>query len=177
MSGRFGKEYGSSPAHLLLGGASFLLAAFAIWQLSALPTLLNVLIWLFGSVVLHDFVALPIYAGIGRGGIAVTRWSAGLYPGDREMAAIDVFNHIRVPAIVSGILLLLFFPLILSIPEASFRATTGLTTNVYLGRWLGIVAVLFVGSGLLLLIRVQRARRRGTSPAPSGSGVDDPSVN
>jgi len=159
MSGRFSREYGASPAHLVLGLASFAIAGYAILQLSALPTLVKVLIWLFGAVIAHDFILLPIYAGIGRGGIAITRWSATLYPGEHEVGSIEVFNHIRVPAIVSGILLLMFFPLIFGVAEESFELTTGLSTEVYLGRWLAIVAVLFAGSGLLLALRLVRRRR------------------
>lgn len=169
MAPRFAREYGSSPAHLALGLGSFAIAGFAIWQLSALPTLLNVLIWLFGAVIAHDFILLPIYAGIGRGGIAITRWSAGLYPGEREVGSIEVFNHIRIPALVSGILLLMFFPLIFSVAGERFEVTSGLSTSVYLGRWLTIVAVLFAGSGLLLALRV--LRRRGRSGL--GDDADD----
>lgn len=160
MGGSFSRAYGASPAHLALGLASFAVAGFAIVQLSALPTLFNILIWMFAGVVLHDFVLLPIYAGIGRGGIAISRWWAGPRPVDWAAGSIEIFKYIRIPAIVSAILLLMFFPLIFGVAEQSFELTTGMSTAVYLGRWLTIVAVLFAGSGLLLALRVLRHRGR-----------------
>jgi len=79
--------------------------------------------------------------------------------------------YLCVPACLSALLLLVFFPLILQLDAASFRAATGRGETPYLDRWLAISAALFVISGLLYAHRVAGARRarrsRGEGPLRS----------
>lgn len=153
MSRLFRHEYGATPLHLALGLGSFGFAAFAVWQLSALPAIGRILLWLAVGVVAHDFVLVPIYSAIGKTGIAISKWTSHLLPRSTEDGAIDVLNHIRVPALISAILLIMFFPLILGVAAEDFGRTTGLTTSIYLGRWLAITGVLFGASGLAYIGR------------------------
>lgn len=154
MGRLFRREYGATPLHLALGGFSFALAAFAVWQLTALPAFWGVILWLGAAVLTHDLVVLPIYSVIGRAGISLNRWwTFPLWPADREDRAMDALNHIRIPAAISAILLLLFFPLIFGVAAESFERTTAMTTVVYLGRWLAITCVLFAVSGLVYAVR------------------------
>ncbi len=153
MGRLFRREYGAGPLHLAIGSFSFLVAAYAVWQLTGLSAFGRVILWLGVAVIAHDFVLVPAYSAIARTGIGITRWSARLLPRATEDGAIDAMNHIRVPALISGILLLLFFPLIFGVAAEAFERTTGMSTDIYLGRWLVITAALFALSGLAYAVR------------------------
>ena len=68
--------------------------------------------------------------------------------------------YVRVPAALSGLLLLVWFPLIGGTVDRRYRSATGLSADGFLVRWLLISAVLFGGSALLLAVRVRRATKR-----------------
>ena len=86
---------------------------------------LAVLVWLIGGAVLHDLVFLPLYS-----------------LGDRILRTVGgrAVNHVRVPAAISGVLLLVYFPLILSKAPATYERNTGRPPPDYLARWLAITA-------------------------------------
>ena len=65
-------------------------------------------------------------------------------------------NHVRAPALISGLLLLIYFPLILGPGDAAYFSATGHHPSGYLRNWLLITAALFAGSGVVYLIRVWR---------------------
>jgi hypothetical protein len=65
-------------------------------------------------------------------------------------------NYLRVPAGLSGLLLLVWFPLILRRSKDVYEASTGLNPNPYLGRWLLATGVLFAGSALAYALRLRR---------------------
>ena len=60
---------------------------------------------------------------------------------------------------VSGILLLVYFPPILGLTDANYLAATGHHPGGYARNWLEITAALFLGSAVVYAIRVTRARR------------------
>ena len=132
-------RYGSGPLHLVLVLASFALAGAAALQVAPDPLRLRYLAWFLGAVLLHDLVLFPLYA-----------------LADRALPRRGV-NHLRVPALLSGLLLLLFWPVITQHSEGSYSFASGLDQDVYLGRWLAITAVLFGVSGLLFLLHRRRA--------------------
>ncbi len=147
--------YGSGPAHLVtivLGGLVGLYAATKL--LTADPW--GVAIWFVATAVIHDLVLVPAYCGIDR----LARRSI---PSDRTAGSHVPFwyDHIRVPVLLSGLLLLVFFPLVLAIP-ARFEGITGTSVDVYLGRYLAVVAGLFALSAVALAVRItaRSARRR-----------------
>ncbi|MFJ9815813.1 hypothetical protein ACIRU3_11145 [Streptomyces sp. NPDC101151] len=142
-----------SPFQLLLLACSFALAGYAGVRLLA-DDWSGVALWIVGAALLHDLVLLPLYAVADR---AVVH---GLDAGGRRAWT----PYVRVPAVLSGLLLLVWFPLILGLVDRRYRMATGLNPDVYLGRWLLITAVLFGGSALLLAMRVRRAAKR-RSPA------------
>lgn len=74
---------------------------------------------------------------------------------DPRLAAVQ---HIRVPAFLSLLLLLVYWPLITNDPR-NYELDTALTPGVFMGRWLLITAALFGGSALLYGARGLRARR------------------
>ncbi|MDQ0717210.1 type IV secretory pathway TrbD component [Streptomyces luteogriseus] len=146
MRGRFVM---GSPLQLLLLSCSFALAVYAGVRLLA-GDWLGVALWVVGAAVLHDLVLLPLYAAADR---AVVR---GLGRVRRREWAM----YVRVPAALSGLLLLVWFPLISGVVEERYRSATGLPQEVFLTRWLLITAVLFAGSALLLALRLRSAAKR-----------------
>ncbi len=141
------------PLHLLLLACSFALAGYAGVRLLA-GDWFAVAVWFVGAALLHDLVLVPLYGTADR---AVAR---GLRAAGRRAWT----PYVRVPAVLSGLLLLVWFPLILDLVDRRYRSATGVSADVFLGRWLLITAVLFGGSALLLVLRGRRATKR-RSPA------------
>jgi hypothetical protein len=153
---RFREDYGAGPLHLLAVLASFAIAAYAFSRvLDELSDPARFAIWFGGAILAHDLVLVPLYSLLGLiayGSLARPR------PSDRlRLAAL---NHLRVPALLSGLLLLVWFPLVLGVANAGFERTTGLSTEVYLERWLLLSAALFAGSALLFAARARRLARK-----------------
>jgi hypothetical protein len=164
----FRRGYGGSPLHLLALLASFGLAGYVVSRLFVEDApLLNLAIWFVGAAVGHDAILYPLYA------IADVIAHARLFRRYRRppsIAGVAWINFLRVPVALSGLLLLLWFPLILGGREQAFFAATGLSTDVYLGRWLGITGGLFLGSALLYAMRIGLAARSAPG-APRGPGA------
>ncbi|MEU3862592.1 hypothetical protein AB0F03_35625 [Streptomyces sp. NPDC028722] len=150
---RFVRWYGSGPLHLLVLIASFALTAYAMVRLFAVRPL-EVVIWFVGAAVLHDLILLPLYSLADLSALSVLRHRTADGP------AVPWINYLRVPAFLSGLLLLVWFPLVfrLAVP---YPGDTGLSDRVYLGRWLAITGVLFAASAVAFAIRLRRARRAG----------------
>jgi hypothetical protein len=143
-----------SPFQLLLLACSFALAAYAGVRLFA-GDWFKVALWIVGAALLHDLVLLPLYALADR---AVVR---GLETAGRR----GWTPYVRVPAALSGLLLLVWFPLISGMVDRRYRSATGQSVDGFLTRWLLITAVLFGGSALLLAWRVRRdAKHRAPAP-------------
>lgn len=101
-----------------------------------------------GAALVHDMVSLPVR---GRGPV-VTRGQGVV--GRREWAVF-----VRVPAAFSGLLLLIWFPLISGQVADHYSSATTLPGDGFLSRWLLITAVLFGGSVVVLLLRSLWLRR------------------
>jgi hypothetical protein len=147
----FGHEYGAGPLHLLSALASFAVAGWAFVQVFQLGAPFNFLLWFAAAIVAHDLVER----------IAHRLAPAHARPAGASEAAPapSALNHVRVPAALSGLLLLLFFPLVLGVAEDGYAAAAGLSTDVYLGRWLLLSGVFFLASGVVYAIRRGRAAR------------------
>ncbi|MER6061387.1 hypothetical protein ABT167_09220 [Streptomyces sp. NPDC001792] len=137
-----------SPFQLLLLACSFALAAYAGVRLLA-GDWFGVALWIVGAALVHDLVLLPLYTVADR---AVT---GGLGAAGRRGWTL----YVRVPALLSGLLLLVWFPLISGMVDRRYRSATGLSSDGFLTRWLLITAVLFGGSAVLLAWRVRRAAK------------------
>ncbi|MES4888730.1 hypothetical protein [Streptomyces sp. NPDC096012] len=155
---RFVRWYGSGPLHLLVLIASFALTGYAMVRLFAVRPL-DVAIWFVGAAVLHDLLLLPLYSLADLSALSVLRHRAADRP------SVPWINHLRVPTFLSGVLLLVWFPLVFRLP-APYPGDTGLSYDVFLGRWLAITGVLFAASAVLLALRMRRLRRAGP---PDGS--------
>lgn len=138
-----------SPLQLLLLLCSFALAGYAGVRLLA-DDWFGVALWFVGAALVHDLVLVPLYAGVDR--LLVRGFAAA---GRRERV-----GYVRVPAALSGLLLLVWFPLISGAVDERFRSATGRSADVYLGHWLLVTAALFAGSALLLAARVRSAAKQ-----------------
>lgn len=138
-----------SPLRLLLFACSFALTAYAGVRLLA-DDWLRVGLWIVGAALLHDLVLLPLYAAADRAAVHALEAA-----GRREWAM-----YLRAPAALSGLLLLVWFPLISGMVSRRYRLATGLPSDGFLSRWLLITAALFGGSALLLALRLRRAANR-----------------
>jgi hypothetical protein len=137
------------PFQLLLLCCSFALAAYAGVRLLA-DDWFGVALWFVGAALLHDLVLLPLYAAADR---AVVR-------GMGAAGHWEWTPYVRVPAAFSGLLLLVWFPLVSGRVDRRYRLGAGLSADGFLARWLLISAVLFGVSALLLVLRLRRATKR-----------------
>jgi hypothetical protein len=115
--------------------------------------------WFLGALVMHDFVLLPLYSLAGIGAARLTRADRAPAPraGAPPPPSVLALNHLRVPGLISALTFLLFFPLILQ-RTTIYPGATGLSSDVFLGRWVLLTAALFAFSGLLYAIRLGRSR-------------------
>ena len=143
--------YGAHPLHLLALVCSFALAGYAAVRLFAAQPL-GVAIWFVGAAIGHDLILLPLYSLADRSVRSVPRHRAG------DLPAVPWINYLRVPAALSGLLLLVWFPLIFRL-AGRYPGATGLSQDVYLGRWLVITGALFGVAALAFALRLRRARR------------------
>jgi hypothetical protein len=131
--------------------ASLALSAYAASKLLAGAHLINTLAWFGLALIGHDLVLLPLYSALN---VIASRAV--------NTRAASTINYLRAPAAISGLLLLVYFPSILGLNHANYRADTGLNGGVYLGRWLLITAGLFTLAGIAGALQLRRhAARRG----------------
>ena len=80
--------------------------------------------------------------------------------------------HLVVPACLSGLLLLVFFPLILRLQPDAVQGATGRSPRDYLTMWLLFTAASFLASGLGWALRIARHRLRSDSRASYPRAAD-----
>jgi len=155
----FRAHYGESPLHLLGALASFAIvgAGVAGWFNEPVVSLKYILIWFAGAAVAHDLLLLPIYSALDR--LAAMRRRRHPGAGDRAVPPRPGGHvYVRVPVMLSGLLLLVFAPEILRLGNATYHVASGQHQNVYLVRYLLIVAALFTLSALAYLRNLTRPR-------------------
>jgi outer membrane biosynthesis protein TonB len=148
--------YGASPLHLLALLACFGLAGYAAVRLvSSQP--LAVAAWFLGAVIGHDLLLMPLYSLADRSVMAAFRHRAP------ELPAVAWINYVRVPAALSGLLLLVWFPLILRLPSP-YHASTTLSADPYVWHWLAVTGVLFLLAAVAYALRLRRQSRTAQPP-------------
>jgi hypothetical protein len=159
--------YGASPLHLLALLACFGLAGYAAARL--VPSRpLGVAAWFLGAVIGHDLLLMPLYSLADRSAMAAIRHR------DPQLPVTPWINYVRVPAALSGVLLLVWFPLILRL-RSPYHASTTLSADPYLWHWLAVTGALFLLSAVAFALRL-RGRPRAASPpehpatAPADAG-------
>ena len=176
LSARFKRLYGGHPLHLVTLLASFSLVGYVIsvmgtkqlwnsrvwWQ--------SILVWFVAAILLHDLVLFPCYAladrSLGAGWRAVT----GRLP-DRT-PRVPPINYVRIPAMASGLLFLMFLPGIIRQGKGTYHNATGLTQAPFLDRWILITAALFGVSAAAYVVRLLLVRRASHPGEPSSREVD-----
>ncbi len=151
---RLQRRYGAGPVHLLLLAASFAIAAAAFVRFfDPGSNGANIVIWFLGAIVFHDFVLFPLYSLVDL--IAGRALSSSSF-----RPRVSPRNHVRVPAALSALLFLVYFPLILQLNSSTYHAASGMSPRGYLGRWLLITGVLFAASAMVYAVRLRRAVSR-----------------
>ncbi|HWF53303.1 MAG TPA: hypothetical protein VG223_01685 [Solirubrobacteraceae bacterium] len=166
---RFRALYGAGPLHLIALLVSFAIAAAAVVGWFDRPRdVVSVLIWFAAAAVLHDVVLLPFYSLLDRIAFGPRR---ARIDAERRARAVNPTPYFRIPAILSGLLLLTFFPVIFGFGAQSELLASGIRESGYLARWLLATGVIFALSGLAYAraIRASAAALRRTRPSPGGS--------
>jgi hypothetical protein len=148
--------YGANPLHLLALAGCFALAGYAADRLVP-SNPMGVGIWFLGAVIGHDLVLMPLYSLADWSAVAVIRRRAAQLP------AISWINYLRVPAVASGLLFLIWFPLILRL-HTRYQASTTLSPDPFLWHWLGVTGALFLLSAAAFALRVRFVRRPAVPP-------------
>jgi hypothetical protein len=135
------RVYGAGALHLLSTLAALALAAYAFTRIFAGMQPANVVAWFAGAIAAHDLIAFPTYTALDR--LARGRRIRGV-------------NYVRVPALLGGLVLVVFAPLILGLGDGRYERATTLSQDVYLGRWLLLCSVMFAASALTYAVRARR---------------------
>jgi hypothetical protein len=158
--------YGASPLHLLALLACFGLAGYAAARL--IPSRpVAVLAWFLGAVIGHDLLLVPLYSLADRSVMAAIRHR------DPQLPVTPWINYVRVPAALSGLLLLVWFPLILRL-RSPYHASTGLSADPYAWHWLAVTGALFLLSAVAFALRLRGGPRTASPPerpAPAAPGA------
>jgi hypothetical protein len=145
---------GRDRIHLMALLASFAVAGYAgVRLLAGNPT--GVGAWFIGSAVGHDAVLFPLYAGLDAALVILLRRRPGL----ATLAGVRWLNYLRIPAVISGLLLLVWSPLILRWSATAYHSASGLSAQPFLARWLAVTAVLAGISAATLAVRIHRVHR------------------
>lgn len=167
----FRRVYGSRPLHLLTMLAGFALLGYV--TVTATPSTLwkpegawwhSMVLWFVAAFIAHDLVMFPIYALADRVLGSRTR-----LPRHRREARVPLRNYVRVPALGSGLLFLIFFPGIIRQGAALYFDDTGLTQEPFLGRWLMLTSIMFGVSALTYGTQSALAGRKTRQPTAGGS--------
>jgi hypothetical protein len=137
--------YGAGPLHLLTMIACLALAGYATVSLLAVNWF-GILVWLACAVIGHDLILVPLYTLADRSALGVLRHRRP------DLPARPWINYVRVPAALSGMLLLIWFPLIFRLPSR-FPLTTTLSLDPYLWHWVAVTGVLFLLSAIMFAVR------------------------
>ena len=162
MMARFRSAYGDSPLHLLAVLASFAIAGYGFLRIVESPSALGTLVWFAGAAIAHDLIAFPLYSALD---LIAHRGIEGPEDAWEEQRRVPLINHVRIPAFLAGLALLMFLPLILGLDATNYEKDAGVSGDVFLTRWLGLCAALFLGSAVIYAVRLRRAARRTEAEA------------
>ncbi len=124
---------------------------------------LRELVWFCGAVIGHDLLLMPLYSLADRSAVAALR-----HRGEPQLPTAPWINYLRVPAALSGLLLLVWFPLILRL-RSPYHASTTLSADPYLWHWLAVTGTLFLLSAVAFALRL-RGQSRTTAPQAAREG-------
>lgn len=154
----FRQIYGANPLHLLAMVGGFALLGYLI--VTAEPSTLwkpegswwkSMALWFTAAIVFHDLVLFPVYSLADR--------LLGVPGKHRRKSRVPIRNYLRVPALGSGLILLIFLPDIIEQGAVKYFEDTGMTQQPFLGRWLMLTSIMFGMSAVSYAIRVVSVRR------------------
>ncbi len=164
LTGRVVRAYGANPLHLLVLLACFALTGYVVTHLIDQPLFIRMLIWFAGAVIAHDLVLFPLYALADH---ALKSGLRALWPRTGTVPAVSPLNYLRIPALGSGLLFLIFFPGILQQGKLTYLHATGQHQHPYLGRWLILVAAMFAISAISYALRLRHTHATARRPPTS----------
>jgi hypothetical protein len=149
LIGFFRRHYGAGPLHLLSLLACFAFSGYVVDIMYHARHGQRILVWFVAAILGHDVVLFPLYALADRSAHFV---DARRHP--QRLPVVPWINYVRVPVVVSALLLAISWPLVLDRSEPAYHAATGLTLAPYDGRYLLVVAVAFGASAVLYALRI-----------------------
>lgn len=152
---RLRRHYGAGPVHLVLSAVCLAFAGYLVWVVLPAPNSARIFIWIALAAGVHDVLLWPLYTLLDR---ALTRTRTRNEK--QRQPAVPWINHVRVPAVLSAVMLLISFPLVLRHSEPAYHAASGLTEQPYLGRWLVLSGSAFAASALMYMTRLLLNRQR-----------------
>ncbi|MGK2955749.1 MAG: hypothetical protein ACSLFI_08790 [Solirubrobacterales bacterium] len=155
--------YGASPLHFLAVISSFAIAAYAFTRIFAAPAPESTLLFFVLAIFAHDLIAFPLYSLLN---LIANRGMGSRSKGWMAERKVPPINYLRVPLVLSAFAFIIFFPLILGLSAERYENSTGLSSDIFFGRWLGLCAALFTISAIAYAINLRRASvRLGPSKA------------
>ncbi len=149
----FRRLYGDGPLHLLVLLGCFAVSAYAASRIVGDPAALRIAAWFLGAAIVFDLVLSPLLAladRVLRGGRDRVRGGSG---------RVSPVNYVRVPVLLSGLLLLVYAPVIFRRSERPYGAASGLDQEPFLERWVAITAAICAVAALAYVVAVLRSRR------------------
>ena len=124
--------------------------------------------WFLGAVIGHDLLLMPLYSLADRSVMAAVRHR------NPQLPVAPWINYVRVPAALSGLLLLVWFPLILRL-RSPYHASTTLSADPYVWHWLAVTGALFLLSAVAFALRLRCKAHTAPPPerpaaTPAGAG-------
>jgi hypothetical protein len=113
-------------------------ALIEVFSVSSSKAATGIATWLVAAVIVHDLVALPLYAGADRAA---------------RLALRGAVNYVRIPGAISLLMLVVFWGTIGGRGGGTYRGVSGRSYDGYATRWLLVTAALFTASGVLYLVR------------------------
>jgi len=165
---RLRRWYGAPLRHLLALLASFALAGYATAAVAAAGQWRGFALWFGAAIVAHDLLLFPVYSFADRmlrqslrrragGGRSPRPAGPGAGAASAAPAAPPVLNYLRVPAVFSLLLLLVWFPLILGLSSDRYQRASGLSASPYLWRWLAVTGTAFAVSAVWYSVSMRRS--------------------
>ena len=174
----FRRWYGAHPLHLLALLAAFGLPGYAVHAVWAAGQLRGFLLWFAVAIIGHDLLLFPLYSLADLSVQRLLPWRGrGNEPRQAPPGQVPgppVINYVRIPVAFSLLILMAFFPLILGLSAPEYHRASGLATQPYLWRWLGVTGVLFAGSAVIYALRWRRASSRARTQAARAGGQQPP---
>lgn len=162
------RHYGAGPFHLAGAVCCLAVAGYAVTRVLGQGGWAAIFLWFAACIVLHDLIGWPIYTATDR---FLTRFQrrraatmatapTGAACSGPDGRTVHWVNHVRFPVVISGLLLVMFFPLVLRLSNNTYESLVGFNENAYLTNWLVVTAVLCVVSVVLYVARLALARHR-----------------